>query len=92
MLKAGLQQYANSTKLRLEGRLVGLSAKSVISLATTWAPPARLLVDLTEVTDVDTSGEEVLKWLEAIGAQFAAESYYSRSICERLLLPRMQES
>jgi hypothetical protein len=90
MLKAGLLQFAELTKLRLEGRLVGLWVNSLISLATTWAPPAELLVDLTEVTYVDGSGEEVLKWLASIGAQIAAETSYSRGICKRLLLPRMQ--
>jgi hypothetical protein len=53
---------------------------------------SKLLVDLTEVTYVDASGEAVLEWLATIGAQFATEVYYSRDICERLFLPLGQRT
>jgi len=92
MLKAELQKSTNATTLHLEGRLAGLWAKSVMSLVTTCSSPAKLLVDLTDVTYVDACGEEILKWLAAIGAEFAAESCYARDICERLLLPQEQRS
>ena len=92
MLKAELQQSTNATTLHLEGRLAGLWAKSVMPLVTTCSSPAKLLVDLTDVTYIDACGEEVLKWLSAVGAEFAAESCYSRDICGRLLLPHKQSS
>jgi hypothetical protein len=92
MLKAELQESANDTKLVLEGRLVGLWADSVMSMVKPCSSSSRLLVDLTEVTYVDASGEEVLEWLATIGGEFAAESGYSREICERLFLPLGQRS
>jgi hypothetical protein len=92
MLKAELQHLANATKLHLEGRLAGPWAESVMSLAGPCSSSSRLIVDLTEVSYVDDAGEEVLKWLAAIGAEFTAESCYSRDICERLLLPQGQTS
>jgi len=91
MLKAQIQHSANVTKLLLEGRLVGLWADSVMSLAKPGSF-SRLIVDLTEVTYVDAYGEAVLEWLATIGAEFAAESCYSRDVCERLLLPLGQRS
>jgi hypothetical protein len=87
MLKAELQNSGSGTTLLLQGRLVGLWADSIMSLVKPGSPPSRLLVDLTEVTYVDASGEAVLEWLATVGAEFAAESCYSRDICERLLLP-----
>ena len=92
MLKAELQRSANDTKLLLQDRLVGLWADSIMSLVKPCSASSRLLVDLTEVTYVDASGEAVLEWLATIGAEFATESCYSRDICDRLLLPLAQRS
>jgi len=88
--RAELQDFTNATMLRLEGRLVGSWADSVLAMARTCPFTKRLLVDLTDVSYVDASGEEVLKSLAAIGAEFAAESCYSRDLCERLVLPQEQ--
>lgn len=90
MQRAELQDFTNATMLRLEGRLVGSWADSVLAMARTCPFTKRLLVDLTDVSYVDASGEEVLKSLAAIGAEFAAESCYSRDLCERLVLPQEQ--
>ncbi len=87
MFKAQIQQSDNATELFLGGRLVGLWAESVMSLATPCSSLSRLLVGLTDVTYVDASGEEVPEWLWSIGAEFTVESCYSREVCERLLLP-----
>jgi len=91
MQRAELQDFTNATMLRLEGRLVGSWANSVLAMARTCPFTTRLLVDLTDVSYVDASGEEVLKSLAAIGAEFAAESCYSRDIRERLVLPQEQK-
>jgi ABC-type transporter Mla MlaB component len=92
MLKAEIHQSANDTKLVLEGRLVGLWADHVMSMVHPRSSSSRLIVDLTEVTYVDASGEAVLEWLATIGAEFAAENCYSLDICERLFLPLVQRS
>jgi len=38
---------------------------------------------------IDAIGEEVLLFVKRLGAQFVAETSYSRDICERLQLPFM---
>ncbi len=53
--------------------------------------PAELLVDISEVTFVDSAGEETLMWLSGIGAGFIADSSYSAHLCERLGLPFADE-
>ena len=51
-------------------------------------PPAmNLVVDLTEVMYIDGIGEDVLLLFKRLGAQFVAETSYSRDVCERLRLP-----
>jgi hypothetical protein len=49
--------------------------------------PHRLAVDLSEVTFIENSGEEVLSWLGNIGARFISDGFYCLDICERLHLP-----
>ena len=36
---------------------------------------------------IDAIGEEVLLFVKRLGAQFVAETSYSRDVCERLQLP-----
>jgi len=36
---------------------------------------------------IDAIGEEVLLFVKRLGAQFVAETSYSRDVCERLELP-----
>jgi hypothetical protein len=45
-----------------------------------------LLVDVSEVTYVDSVGEQLLPWLRDLQAKFAAETCYARGVCERLQL------
>jgi len=87
MLRAEFHRFPDLTRMRLEGRLVDLWARSVRAMASTCLPPPALLVDLTDVTYIDAIGEEVLQWLAKVGARFSADSCYSISICERLSLP-----
>ena len=49
--------------------------------------PPRLVVDLSEVTFIDVTGEKVLSWLGRMGAEFVTQNSYSRDVCERLNLP-----
>jgi hypothetical protein len=47
----------------------------------------KLVVDLTDVTFIDSSGEEVLLFLGRLEAEFVAETSYTLDFCERLSLP-----
>ena len=86
MLRAELHHIENGLTLKLEGRLVGEWALQVKSLVTKEILPKRFLVDLTEVTYVDSIGEQVLIWLCTLHAEFAAQTCYGRDLCERLHL------
>jgi len=44
-------------------------------------------VDLTDVTFVDSVGENVLSLFGRVGAEFIADNAYPRGLCERLNLP-----
>jgi len=46
----------------------------------------RLVVDLTDVTFIDSVGEEVLSFFGRFGAEFAASTSYALDVCERLHL------
>jgi hypothetical protein len=73
--------------MQLEGRFVRELAEHARTLIRRSVVPSNLVVDLSEVSFVDAVGEEVLLWFKGIGAKFAAESAYSRHVCECLQLP-----
>jgi anti-anti-sigma regulatory factor len=87
MLRVELRNATNTLTLRMEGRLVGTFAEEVRKLVARSNIPRKLVVDVSEVTFVDTVGEQVLAWLGRIGAEFVAESSYPRHVCEGLNLP-----
>jgi len=70
----------------MEGRLVGDWAEQARPLLTEGVVPKGLIVDLTEVTYVDSVGEQLLNWLSSVSAEFVAENIYA-GVCERLHLP-----
>ena len=39
---------------------------------------------------IDTAGEDLLKWLASMGAEFAADNIYAVNVCERLHLPLLE--
>ena len=87
MLRVEVQDVGNTVTLRVEGRFVGPFARDTRDLVTRTKIPLRLLVNLSEVTFVDLTGEEVLLWLARIGGEFIAENCYPLHVCERLHLP-----
>ena len=87
MLRVGTQQLDGSLICRLEGRFTGEGAEQVRTLVTRCDSSLELVVDLTEMMFVDAIGEEVLSFGKKLGAQFIAETAYSRDVCERLQLP-----
>jgi hypothetical protein len=72
---------------RLEGRFTGEGAGEVRRLVTRCDSQLELVVDLTDVMFIDAIGEEVLLFVKRLGAEFVAETSYSRDVCERLELP-----
>lgn len=71
----------------MEGSLVGEWAHEAKSLVTNSLVPKGLVIDLTEVSYVDSMGEQVLAWFASVGASFRAKAVYAASVCERLQLP-----
>jgi anti-anti-sigma factor len=87
MLRVQTQQSDAALICRLEGRFTGDGAEEVRRLVTRCDSQLELIVDLTDVMFIDTTGEEVLLFVKRLGAQFVAETSYSRDVCERLELP-----
>ena len=87
MLRVETQELDGALICRLEGRFTGKGAEEVRTLVTRCDSKLELVVDLTDVMFIDAIGEEVLFFVRKLGAQFVAETSYSRDICERLQLP-----
>jgi|SRR6185369_11253074 ABC-type transporter Mla MlaB component len=90
MFRAEMQWLTSGPTLKLEGRLVADWAKQASCLVTKDVLPKGLIVDLTEVSYVDSAGEQLLKWLASVDAVFVAGSVYAFALCHRLRLPPMQ--
>ncbi len=89
MFRAEIQWLANGPTLKLEGKLVADWAEQARGLVTKDVLPKGLIVDLTEVSYIDSAGEQLLKWLGSVGAVFVAGSVYAFAVCDRLRLPPM---
>jgi hypothetical protein len=87
MLRAEIRWMKNGPTLKMVGSLVGEWAEQARSLVTEDIIPKGLIVDLTEISFVDCVGEQLLKWLGSLGAEFVARSIYALDLCERLDLP-----
>jgi len=87
MLRVQTQESDGVLICRLEGRFTRGGAEEVRRLVTRCDSKLELVVDLTDVMFVDAIGEEVLLFVKKLGAQFVAETSYSRDVCERLQLP-----
>ena len=86
MLRVEVDDSANTLSLKLQGRLVGEEAQNTRTLMARYRYGMKLLVDLTDVTFVDSVGEGVLSFLGQFGAEFAAQTSYTLDLCERLNL------
>jgi hypothetical protein len=87
MLRVQTQELDGALICSLEGRFTGAGAEEVRALVTRCDSRLELVVDLTDVMFIDAIGEEVLLFVKRLGAQFVAETAYSRDVCERLQLP-----
>ena len=86
MLRVDIRDSANALSLKLEGRFTGNDAENTRTLMARCHDGMTLIVDLTEVTFIDSVGEEVLSFFGRFGAEFAAQTSYALDICERLHL------
>ncbi len=86
MLRAEFNQSNSGLILKLEGRLASAWAVQVKSLVSRHFVTNGLSVDMSEVTYVDSVGEQLLLWLHGLNAKFVADTCYVRAICERLRL------
>ena len=84
MFRAEIQWLASGPTLKLEGKLVADWADEARCLVTKDVLPKGLIVDLTEVSYVDSAGERLLSWLGSVGAVFVASGVYTPAVCERL--------
>jgi len=86
MLRVDIRDSANALSLKLEGRFTANDAENTRTLMARWHHGMTLVVDLTEVTFIDSLGEEVLSFFGRFGAEFVAPTSYTLDICERLHL------
>ena len=87
MLRVQTQELDGALICRFEGRFTGKGAEEVRTLVTRCDSKLELVVDLTDVMFIDAIGEEVLLFVKRLGAEFVAETSYSRDVCERLETP-----
>ncbi len=89
MLRFEMHDSINAFIVRLEGRFTSDEADQVRMLVMRCRVEMRLVVDLTEITSTDAVGEEVLWFLNSLGAKFVARTSCSLDVCERLHLSRL---
>jgi len=77
MFRGEIRWLANGPTLKLEGTLVRDWAEQARSLATKDIVPEGLIVDFTELSYIDSSGEQLLKGLGTVGAEFVAGSVFT---------------
>jgi hypothetical protein len=86
MLRVDILDSANALSLKLEGRFTGNDAENTRTLMARCHGGMTLIVDLTEVTFIDSVGEEALSFFGRFGAEFVAQTSYTLDVCERLHL------
>lgn len=86
MLRVDILDSANALSLKFEGRFTGNDAQNTFALMARCHDGMTLIVDLTEVTFIDSVGEGVLSLFGRFGAKFVAQTSYTLDICERLHL------
>jgi hypothetical protein len=84
MFRAEILWLTNGPTLKMEGRRVREWAEQARYLVATDVVPKGLIVDLTEVSYLDSAGERLLSWLGSVGAVFVASGVYAPAVCERL--------
>ena len=91
MVRVEFQDQNDTTSMRIEGRLVGHYAEDVRSVVIAKKVSGGLVVDLSDLSWADQTGEEVLRWLASVGCWFRTGNTYSSYVCEKLALPILHE-
>jgi len=86
MLRAEFNQKKNRQVLNLEGRLVSVWAVQLKSLVPRSFVPSGLLVDISELTYVDSVGQQRMFLLRDLHAKLVVETCCAQDIYERLQL------
>jgi len=87
MLRVEMHDSVHTVIFRLQGRFTGDGAEQVRMLVIRCPVQMKLVVDLTEISFIDSVGEEVLLFIRRFGGEFVAETSYTLDVCERLCLP-----
>jgi len=91
MRRIRLKGSISDLTIRLEGRLVAKYAVDTLKLLLLYQAPSMLKVDVSEVSSVDSVGEQVLSCFGRLGVKFVAHTEYALGVCERLHLPLLGE-
>lgn len=78
--------FLGTATLRMSGRMTAGCREETETFLDCHPVPAEFFVDLTEVTYIDHAGEETLRWLGQLGANFTADNPYALHVFERLNL------
>ena len=73
--------------VRLAGRFAGDDVEHVRLQVTRCNIERELVVDLTDVTFIDSVGEAALSFFSQLGAKFVAKDVYTLGVCHQLHLP-----
>ena len=84
MLRVQIHDSSNIFRIKLSGRFTGNDAENTRTLITRYREGLTTVVDLTDVTLIDSVGEEALSFFGRFGAEFAASTSYTLDVCERL--------
>ena len=87
MLRVQIRDASNTLLVKIEGKFSGEDAEYVQTSIARFNTTLDVVIDITDVTFVDATGEIVLKFFRRLGAVFVAESSYSLYMCEQLRLP-----
>src|SRR5689334_14110317 len=87
MIRVQIRDASNTLLVKIEGRFSGTDAEYAQTLTARFNTTLDLVIDITDVTFADATGEIVLRFFRRLGAVFVAENSYSRYMCERLQLP-----
>ena len=87
MLRISNRMTAGEVRWVLCGRLAGpwvAELRSTWNQARAWSRDRRHVIDLTDVTSIDQTGEALLGELKDEGAEFLARGVYTRHLLENL--------
>jgi hypothetical protein len=86
MLRVQIRDASNTFLMTIKGRFSGEDAAFVQTLMARCHTSLDFVIDITDVTLVDSTGEAALTLFKRLGAVFVADNSSSLHVCERLQL------